>query len=240
MAFTLPPLPYSYDGLAPYISSDTLHFHHDKHHAGYFAKLNGFVEGTPFATKSLEEVVRTSTGAIFNNAAQAWNHTFYFQSMKPPSLGGGGEPTGRLRDEINKQFSNYDNFRDEFSKLAAGHFGSGWAWLTWDKNSKRVGIEQTHDAGTPLTEPAKVPLLCCDVWEHAYYLDRKNDRPAYIKGCKMFILQRGGKLSTGNSRARTSRRHANERNPNQAAAAVRDEGATQNRCRPLPKLRNVV
>lgn len=128
------------------------------------------------------EVVRTSTGAIFNNAAQAWNHTFYFRSMKPPSLGGGGEPKGRLREEINKEFTSYEKFKDEFSKLAAGHFGSGWAWLTWDKHNKRVGIEQTHDAGTPLTEPSKVPLLCCDVWEHAYYLDRKNDRPAYIKG----------------------------------------------------------
>nr|ABB03987.1 iron-containing superoxide dismutase [Toxoplasma gondii] len=181
MVFTLPPLPYAHDALAPHISSETLQFHHGKHHAGYVAKLNGFIEGTAFAGKTLEEVIRTSTGAIFNNAAQVWNHTFYFSSMKPPMSGGGGEPTGRLLDEIKKEFTSVENFKDEFSKVAAGHFGSGWAWLVWGKQGKKVGIEQTHDAGTPITEPMKVPLLCCDVWEHAYYLDRKNDRPAYIK-----------------------------------------------------------
>ncbi|CBZ55458.1 superoxide dismutase [Neospora caninum Liverpool] len=181
MAFTLPPLPYAYDALAPHISADTLQFHHGKHHAGYVAKLNGFIEGTAFAGKTLEEVVRSSTGAIFNNAAQVWNHTFYFNSMKPPTAGGGGKPTGRLLDEINKEFTSVEKFKEEFSKVAAGHFGSGWAWLVWDKQGKKVGIEQTHDACTPITEQMKVPLLCCDVWEHAYYLDRKNDRPAYIK-----------------------------------------------------------
>ncbi|PFH33626.1 superoxide dismutase [Besnoitia besnoiti] len=181
MAFTLPPLPYAYDALTPHISAETLQFHHDKHHAGYVTKLNGFVEGTAFAGKSLEDVVRSSTGAIFNNAAQAWNHAFYFNSMKPPTAAGGGMPTGRLLEEINKEFISVEKFKEEFSKVAAGHFGSGWAWLVWDKQGKKVGIEQTHDAGTPLTEPTKAPLLCCDVWEHAYYIDRRNDRPAYIK-----------------------------------------------------------
>ncbi|PFH33624.1 superoxide dismutase SOD2 [Besnoitia besnoiti] len=181
-AFALPPLPYSEDALAPHISAETLRFHHGKHHAAYVSKLNGFVEGTPFANQTLEDIVRGSSGALFNNAAQAWNHEFYFKSMKPVSAGGGGEPEGRLMEEIVAAFSSFAQFKDEFSKLATGHFGSGWAWLVWDKEKKRLTLEQTHDADTPITDKNKVPLLCCDVWEHAYYIDRRNDRPAYVDG----------------------------------------------------------
>ncbi|EPT25660.1 superoxide dismutase SOD2 [Toxoplasma gondii TgCatPRC2] len=181
-AFTLPPLPYAEDALAPHISAETLRFHHGKHHAAYVNKLNGFIQGTPFADKTLEDIVKNSSGAIFNNAAQAWNHEFYFKSMKPASAGGGGEPDGLLKKEIEAAFSSFAQFKDEFSKLAAGHFGSGWAWIVWDKQQKKIVLEQTHDANTPITDTMKVPLLCCDVWEHAYYLDKKNDRPAYIEG----------------------------------------------------------
>ncbi|CBZ55460.1 Superoxide dismutase, related [Neospora caninum Liverpool] len=181
-AFTLPPLPYAEDALEPHISAETLRFHHGKHHAAYVNKLNGFIEGTPFAGKNLEDIVKSSSGAIFNNAAQAWNHEFYFKSMKPVSAGGGGEPDGLLKKEIEAAFSSFTQFKDEFSKVAAGHFGSGWAWIAWDKQKKKLVIEQTHDANTPITDATKVPLLCCDVWEHAYYLDKKNDRPAYIEG----------------------------------------------------------
>ncbi|PHJ21809.1 iron-containing superoxide dismutase [Cystoisospora suis] len=181
-AFTLPQLPYPYDALSPYISAATLKVHHGKHHAAYISKLNGFIEGTSLASQTLEEIVKSSSGSIFNNAAQAWNHEFYFNSMKPASAGGGGQPVGRLREEIERTFGSFERFKDEFSKAAAGHFGSGWAWLVWDRQHRKAAVEQTHDAGSPLTNPNIVPLLCCDVWEHAYYLDRMNDRPAYIDG----------------------------------------------------------
>jgi superoxide dismutase, Fe-Mn family len=177
MAFQLPPLPYSNDALAPHISAETLSFHHGKHHAAYVTKLNGFVEADPsLANKSLEEIIKTTSGPVFNNAAQVWNHTFYWNSMKP---GGGGAPTGRIADAINSAFGSFDAFKEKFSKVAEGHFASGWAWLVKDGQGK-VEIIDTHDAGTPLTMN-KTALLTCDVWEHAYYIDRRNARPEYVK-----------------------------------------------------------
>lgn len=181
MAFTLPPLPYDVGALAPHISAETLQFHHGKHHAAYVNKLNELVKGTKFESMSLEDVIRQSSGGMFNNAAQAWNHTFYFNCMKSKKEGGGGEPRGQLREALLKKWNNYDSFKDEFSKVAAGHFGSGWAWLNYNKSKKELEIQQTHDAANPLTESHQVPVLCCDVWEHAYYIDRRNDRGAYIK-----------------------------------------------------------
>lgn len=180
MAFTLPDLPYAKDALAPHISSDTLDYHHDKHHAAYVNKLNGFVEGTDLAAKSLEDVIRETEGkadktGIFNNAAQVWNHTFYWQSMRP---NGGGKPGGDLAKAIDRDFGSFDKFKDAFSEAGAGQFGSGWAWLVL-KNGK-LDVRKTPNAETPLTEAGATPLLTMDVWEHAYYLDYQNRRPDYI------------------------------------------------------------
>lgn len=180
MAFTLPDLPYAKDALAPHISSDTLDFHHDKHHAAYVKKLNGFVEGTELASKSLEDVIRETEGksdktGIFNNAAQVWNHTFYWQSMRP---NGGGKPNGALAEAIDRDFGSFDKFKDAFSDAGANQFGSGWAWLVL-KNGK-LDVRKTPNAETPLTEAGTTPLLTMDVWEHAYYLDFQNRRPDYI------------------------------------------------------------
>ena len=177
MAFQLPPLPYSNDALSPHISAETLSFHHGKHHAAYVKKLNELVSGDPhFETKSLEDIIRSSTGPLFNNAAQTWNHTFYWNSMRP---GGGGEPTGRIGDAIRQTFGSFDTFKEKFSKAAEGHFASGWAWLVKDEQG-RLDVIDTHDADNPLTK-GKTPLLTCDVWEHAYYIDRRNARPEYVK-----------------------------------------------------------
>jgi len=177
MAFELPPLPYSNDALAPHISAETLSFHHGKHHAAYVKKLNDFVSGDPhLGGKSLEDIIKTSSGPVFNNAAQVWNHTFYWNSMKP---GGGGEPTGRIADAIRQTFGSFDAFKEKFSKTAEGHFASGWAWLVKDAQGK-IEVIDTHDADTPMTK-GKTALLTCDVWEHAYYIDRRNARPEYVK-----------------------------------------------------------
>ena len=176
MAFTLPELPYAKDALAPHISSNVLDFHYGKHHAGYVAKLNAAVEAdASLAGKSLEDLIRTQKGGVFNNAAQIWNHTFYWNSMSP---GGGGEPTGAIKDAIEKSFGSFGDFKAAFTKAAGGHFGSGWAWLV--KDGDKLQVVDTHDAGNPLTE-GKTPILTCDVWEHAYYLDYKNARPSYIE-----------------------------------------------------------
>ena len=177
MAFTLPELPYAKDSLAPHISAETLDFHHGKHHNAYLTKLNELVAAdASLASKSLEDLVRTASGALFNQAAQVWNHTFYWHSMKP---GGGGEPTGALAEGINKAFGNFSTFREKFSAAAVGQFGSGWAWLV-KNGSGALEIVQTSNAGCPLTE-GKVPLLTCDVWEHAYYIDYRNARPKYVE-----------------------------------------------------------
>lgn len=176
MAFTLPELPYSKDALAPHISAETLEFHHGKHHAAYVTKLNGFIEqDASLAGKSLEELVRTTKGGVFNNAAQVWNHTFYWNSMSPS---GGGEPTGAIADAINKSFGSFAGFKEKFSAVAVGHFASGWAWLV--KDGDNLEIVDTHDAGCPLTMNKK-PILTCDVWEHAYYVDYRNARPKYVE-----------------------------------------------------------
>ena len=176
MAFSLPPLPYEMNALEPHISSETLEFHYGKHHQTYVNNLNGLVEGTDNASKSLEEIIMSSDGGLFNNAAQVWNHTFYWNCMGP---NGGGNPTGRAADAINQSFGSFDNFKDQFSKSAATNFGSGWTWLV--KNSSGdVEIQNTSNAGCPMTSDNKA-VLTIDVWEHAYYVDKRNARPAYIE-----------------------------------------------------------
>lgn len=179
MTFVHESLPYARDALEPHITGETLDYHHGKHHAAYVNNLNRLVQGKDEANKSLEELVRTASGGIFNNAAQAWNHDFYWKSMKP---GGGGPPTGPIALKIDEAFGSFDKFKEQFSTAAAGHFGSGWVWLCYCQKSQKAVISQTHDAGNPLREsPGCVPLLTCDVWEHAYYIDRRNDRASYIK-----------------------------------------------------------
>lgn len=177
MAFQLPELPYSKDALAPHISAETLEYHYGKHHAGYVNKLNAAVEGTPMAEKSLEEIIKSAQGGLFNNAAQVWNHTFYWNSLSP---NGGGEPTGDLADAITASFGSFADFKEKFSAAAAGQFGSGWAWLVKDASGK-LSITTTANAETPLTDASLTSLLTCDVWEHAYYVDYRNARPKYIE-----------------------------------------------------------
>ena len=175
MAFELPPLPYEMDALAPSISKETLEYHYGKHHRAYVTNLNNLVPGTEFENKSLEEIMLAAKGGIFNNAAQVWNHTFYWHSLSPQ---GGGEPTGELSEKIKSTFGSFEEFKTQFSKAAATQFGSGWAWLVKNKQDE-LEIVQTSNAGNPLLD-GKKPLLTCDVWEHAYYIDTRNDRAAYI------------------------------------------------------------
>lgn len=176
MAHELPPLPYAKNALAPHISEETLDFHYGKHHQTYVTKLNGLIPGTEFENMPLEDIIKKSSGGIFNNAAQVWNHTFYWNCLSP---NGGGEPTGALADAINNKFGSYGKFQEAFSDCAANTFGSGWAWLV--KNSDgSVDLSSTSNANTPLTE-GKTPLLTCDVWEHAYYIDYRNARPKYLE-----------------------------------------------------------
>jgi Fe-Mn family superoxide dismutase len=176
MAFQLPELPYSKDALAPHISAETLEYHYGKHHAGYVTKLNAAADGTEYAEMTLEDVIKKSEGGLFNNAAQVWNHTFYWNSLSP---NGGGEPTGDLSNVITEAFGSFSAFKEQFSAAAAGQFGSGWAWLVKDASGK-LKITTTANAGTPVTEDV-TPLLTCDVWEHAYYIDYRNARPKYIE-----------------------------------------------------------
>ena len=176
MPFTLPPLPYAQDALAPHISKETFEFHYGKHHQAYVTNLNNLAPGTPFDGKPLEEVVRGSTGPVFNNAAQVWNHTFFWNSMKP---GGGGEPRGALQAAINAKWGDYAAFKEAFTKSAVGNFGSGWTWLV-KKPDGTVDIVNTSNAATPLTTADK-PLLTIDVWEHAYYIDYRNARPKFVE-----------------------------------------------------------
>ncbi len=174
MAFELPPLPYAMDALAPHISQETLEYHYGKHHQAYVTNLNKLVEGTDHEGKSLEDIIMSADGGVFNNAAQVWNHTFYWSSLKP---GGGGAPTGDVGEKINSAFGSYDSFKDEFAKAAATQFGSGWAWLVDD--GSKLAITQTANADLPLKHGQKA-LLTIDVWEHAYYIDYRNARPKYI------------------------------------------------------------
>ena len=177
MKHELPDLPYAIDALEPTISHETLEFHHGKHHQAYVNNLNNLIEGTEFADASLEDIVKKApAGPIFNNAAQVWNHTCYWNSMSP---NGGGEPSGALAEAINKACGSFDEFKKAFAQKAATNFGSGWTWLV--KNSDgSVSIENTSNAGNPLTS-GQQPLLTCDVWEHAYYIDYRNARPAYVE-----------------------------------------------------------
>jgi Fe-Mn family superoxide dismutase len=175
MNFEVEALPYAKDALAPAMSEETLNFHYEKHHKGYMTKLKAAIEGTPDAQKSLEDFVKSSSGGNFNNAAQVWNHTFFWKGMKP---NGGGAPTGKVADLINKSFGSYDGFKEQWLAKASAQFGSGWAWLVLDGGEGK--IVTTGNAETPLTTAAK-PLITIDVWEHAYYIDHRNDRAAFIK-----------------------------------------------------------
>ncbi|HEX7387116.1 MAG TPA: Fe-Mn family superoxide dismutase [Castellaniella sp.] len=176
MAFTLPKLPYALDALAPHISKETLEYHYGKHHAGYVTKLNAAIEGTELAALSLEDIIRKATGGVFNNAAQVWNHTFYWNSLSP---NGGGEPSGALRKALEAKWGGVDAFKAEFSKQAGANFGSGWTWLV-KKSDGSLAIVNTSNAGTVVNTNDKA-LLTCDVWEHAYYIDYRNARPSYLE-----------------------------------------------------------
>jgi superoxide dismutase, Fe-Mn family len=177
MTFELPKLPYELDALAPVIDKRTMEFHYGKHHQTYVNNLNNLVAGTKFENSSLEDIIKSADGGIFNNGAQIWNHTFYFTSFKTR---GGGEPTGHLADAINKTFGSYAEFKEQFAKAAVTLFGSGWAWLVKQDSDKSLRIIQESNAGNPLRN-GFIPILTCDVWEHAYYLDYQNRRPDYVK-----------------------------------------------------------
>ena len=174
MKFELDPLPYAKNALAPHLTEETLSFHYDKHHTAYLNNLKGLLEGKPEAEKSLEEIVKTSSGGVFNNAAQVWNHTFYWNSMKPS---GGGEPSGALADAIKRDFGSFADFKKQFAEAAVKQFGSGWAWLV--KEGDKLKITTTGNAETPITKGATA-LITCDVWEHAYYIDYRNLRAKYV------------------------------------------------------------
>lgn len=176
MEHTLPPLPYAMDALQPHISKETLEFHYGKHHQAYVTNLNNLIKGTEFENASLEDIIKKSSGGVFNNSAQVWNHTFFWSCMKP---NGGGAPAGALADAINAKWGSFDKFKEEFTKACVTNFGSGWTWLV-KKTDGSVDIVNTSNAGTPLTTADK-PLLTCDVWEHAYYIDYRNARPKFVE-----------------------------------------------------------
>lgn len=176
MTFELPELPYAKNALAPHISEETLDYHHGKHHQTYVNNLNKLIENTEFASMELEDIIKKSSGGLFNNAAQVWNHTFYWHCLSP---NGGGEPEGKLSDAINQHFGSFQQFRDRFSETAITTFGSGWAWLVEDSQGN-LKIVSTSNAQNPMTE-GQTPILTCDVWEHAYYIDYRNKRPEYVE-----------------------------------------------------------
>ncbi|HHH0015497.1 TPA: superoxide dismutase [Fe] [Yersinia enterocolitica] len=176
MSFELPALPYAQNALEPHISAETLEYHYGKHHNTYVVNLNNLIKDTEFAGKSLEEIVKTSSGGIFNNAAQVWNHTFYWHCLSP---NGGGEPTGKVADAINQSFGSFAEFKAQFTDAAVKNFGAGWTWLV-KKADGTLAIVSTSNAATPLTTADK-PLLTVDVWEHAYYIDYRNARPKYLE-----------------------------------------------------------
>ncbi len=176
MAFELPELPFAINALEPHISAETLEFHHGKHHATYVTKLNGLIPGTEFEEKSLEEIIKSSAGGVFNNAAQIWNHTFYWNCLSP---NGGGEPTGALADAIVAKWGSFEAFQTAFNDKAVNNFGSSWTWLV--KNSDgTLDIVNTSNAGTPMTE-GQTAIITVDLWEHAYYIDFRNLRPKYLE-----------------------------------------------------------
>ncbi|MEK6670184.1 Fe-Mn family superoxide dismutase [uncultured Aquabacterium sp.] len=176
MAHTLPALPYAQDALAPHLSKETFEYHYGKHHQAYVTNLNNLIPGTEFENLALEEIIQKSSGGVYNNAAQIWNHTFFWNCMKP---NGGGAPTGALADAINAKFGSYDAFKEAFTKSAVGNFGSGWTFLV-KKADGSVDIVNMGPAGTPLTTGDKA-LLTVDVWEHAYYIDYRNARPKFVE-----------------------------------------------------------
>ena len=175
MEHKLPPLPYAMDALQPHISKETLEFHYGKHHQAYATNLNNLIKGTEFENLSLEEIIKKSSAGVFNNSAQIWNHTFYWNSLSPK---GGGKPSGALAAAIDKKWGSFDAFKDAFTKNAVSNFGSGWTWLV-KKADGTVDMVNTTGAGTPLTGP-DTALITCDVWEHAYYVDYRNRRPDYV------------------------------------------------------------
>jgi Fe-Mn family superoxide dismutase len=175
MSFTLPALPWSKDALAPHISAETIDFHHGKHHQAYVTNLNKALEGKPEANQTLEQIILSSDGGVFNNAAQIWNHTFYWNSMKPQ---GGGQPTGRLLELVNRDFGSTDNLLQQLGEAAKTQFGSGWAWLV--EEGGKLKVTKTANADLPMKHNQKA-LLTCDVWEHAYYIDYRNARPNYVE-----------------------------------------------------------
>lgn len=177
MSYALPPLPYPRNALAPHLSEETLDFHYSKHHQTYVTNLNNLVPGTEYEGLSLEAIIsKAPAGGIFNNAAQVWNHTFYWNSLSP---NGGGAPTGALAEAIDQAFGSFDKFKEEFTKCAVTTFGSGWAWLVRNPDGS-LALVSTSNAGCPLTS-SQQPLLTCDVWEHAYYIDYRNARPKYLE-----------------------------------------------------------
>jgi Fe-Mn family superoxide dismutase len=175
MTFTLPPLPYALDALVPHISQETLEYHYGKHHNAYVTNLNKLIPGTAFESMDLEAIIKSAKGPVFNNAAQVWNHTFYWHCLSPQ---GGGEPTGELAKAIITAFGSFAAFKEQFTAMAISTFGSGWAWLVLD-DAGQLKITSTSNAGTPMTNGEKA-LLTCDVWEHAYYIDYRNVRPDYV------------------------------------------------------------
>jgi len=176
MAIELPALPYDRDALEPHISSETLDYHYGKHHQAYVTNLNNMIEGSAHADAALVDIINNSSGGLFNNAAQVWNHTFYWNCLSP---NGGGEPTGALADAIKSAFGSFEGFKDQFSKTAITRFGSGWAWLV-QKPDGSLDLASTSNAETPITGD-NTPLMTCDVWEHAYYVDYRNARPKYVE-----------------------------------------------------------
>jgi len=176
MIHELPPLPYAKDALQPHISAETLEYHYGKHHQTYVTNLNNLIKGNEFENMSLEEIIMKSSGGVFNNAAQVWNHTFYWNCLSPS---GGGEPSGALADAIKAKWGSFDVFKEAFSKAAVGTFGSGWAWLVKTADGQ-LDIVSTSNAATPMTSGQKA-LMTCDVWEHAYYIDYRNARPKYVE-----------------------------------------------------------
>lgn len=176
MPFTIETLPFEKNALEPHISSETLDYHYDKHHHAYLAKLNTAIKGTELENKSLEELITSQTGGVFNNAAQVWNHSFYWNCLSPK---GGAQASGKIKELIEKKWTSFDDFKEAFSSACATNFGSGWTWLVQNADSS-IEIVSTSNAGCPLTEN-QTPLLTCDVWEHAYYVDYRNARPKYIE-----------------------------------------------------------
>ncbi|MGB7289246.1 MAG: Fe-Mn family superoxide dismutase [Candidatus Macondimonas sp.] len=177
MVHTLPELPYALDGLEPHFSKETLEYHYGKHHKTYVDTLNGLIPNTEYADLSLEEIIRKATGKLFNQAAQVWNHTFYWNCLSPQ---GGGTPTGALATAIDKSFGSFEEFKKSFTDQTIANFGSGWGWLV-KKADGSLAIVETSNAATPLTDTTLVPLLTCDIWEHAYYIDYRNARPKYME-----------------------------------------------------------